>query len=135
MAVTNVLIVDDHAFVRACLRALLEGEDDLQVVGECADGADLLSACAAAEVDVVLMDLRMPRMSGIDATRTLLTSDRTARVLLMTSRITGDDVARAADAGAAGFLLKGGHPELLLEAIRTVARGGSAWLGEIAAVV
>ncbi len=124
----KLLIVDDHAFVRAGLRALLEGEVDIEVVGECGDGADVLEVVAASDVDVVLMDVRMPRMSGIDAARALMTWERPLQVVLMTSRITGDDIARAAEVGVTQVLLKGGDPKVLLTAIRTAANG-LAWLG------
>ncbi len=125
----KVLIVDDHAFVRASLRVMLEGEADIEVVGECVDGAHAVEVAAVIEVDVVLMDVRMPRMCGIDATRALLTGDRPLSVILMTSRVTGDHTARAAAAGAAHLLPKGGDPEVLLTALRTAAEG-TAWASQ-----
>jgi DNA-binding NarL/FixJ family response regulator len=123
----RVLIVDDHPFVRACLAALLNEEEDIAVVGECADGAEVPAVSVATRPDVVLMDLRMPRISGIDATRVLLATQPEVRVVILTADPIGDAVGRAAEAGAVGFLTKGGDPSILVNAIRRVSEAGTAW--------
>ncbi|WP_324649311.1 response regulator transcription factor [Georgenia sp. H159] len=124
----RVLLVDDEALVRSGLRVIVDGEPDLEVVGEVADGADVPHAVAATRPDVVLMDVRMPGLDGISATRALLTrSDRAGtrppRVLVVTTFENDDYVLEALRAGAAGFVLKRSHPDQLLHAIRIVARG------------
>ena len=124
---TRVMLVDDHAFVRAQIAEILSGTPDIEVVGECADGADVLPAAAAAAPDVVLMDVRMPIKSGIEATRDLLAVAPRVRVLMLTGSPTPGAVADSEQAGAVGLLLKGGDPDVLIEAVRTVAAGGTAW--------
>ncbi|HEX5512105.1 MAG TPA: response regulator transcription factor [Actinomycetales bacterium] len=124
----RVLLVDDEALVRGGLRVIIDGEPDLEVVGEVDDGADVTPAVAATRPDVVLMDVRMPRLDGISATRALLSqSERTGTtppaVLVVTTFENDDYVLDALKAGAAGFLLKRAHPEQVLHAIRVIARG------------
>jgi DNA-binding NarL/FixJ family response regulator len=126
----RVLLVDDEALVRAGLRVILEGEADLEVVGEAADGADVADAVATLGPDVVLMDVRMPYVDGIAATRALVErADRagtaTPRVLVLTTFENDDYVFDALRAGASGFLLKRARPEEVIDAVRTVARGDS----------
>ncbi len=124
---TRVLLVDDHAFVRAQIAEILTATPDLEVVGECADGADVLPALADAAPDVVLMDVRMPIKSGIEATRDLMAVAPDVRVLMLTGSPTPAAVLESAAAGAVGLLLKGGDADLLIDAVRTVAAGGTAW--------
>lgn len=124
----RVLLVDDEALVRGGLRVIIGAEADLEVVGEVADGADVADAVARTRPDVVLMDVRMPGVDGIAATRALLArADRTGaaapRVLVVTTFENDDYVLEALRAGASGFLLKRAHPDQVLEAIRVVARG------------
>jgi len=124
----RVLLVDDEALVRSGLRVIVDGEPDLAVVGEVADGADVPAAVAATRPDVVLMDVRMPGLDGISATRALLTrADRSGevppRVLVVTTFENDDYVLEALRAGAAGFVLKRAHPDQVLHAIRVLARG------------
>ena len=124
---TRVLIVDDHALVRTGLTALLDGADGIVVVGECADGAEVPDVASCVQPDVVLMDVQMPRICGPDATRALLTAQPTVRVLMVSASMPSRTVRDAADAGASGYLLKGGDGGALVEAIRVVAAGGTAW--------
>jgi DNA-binding NarL/FixJ family response regulator len=124
---TRVLLVDDHAFVRAQIAEILSAAPDIEVTGACADGADVVPAAAAATPDVILMDLRMPIKSGIEATRDLLAVAPGVRVVILTGSPTPGAVLASAEAGAVGLLLKGGDPDLLIEAVRTVAAGGTAW--------
>jgi DNA-binding NarL/FixJ family response regulator len=125
--VIRVLIVDDNAFVRAGVRHLLSQQPDIQVVGECADGSQVPDLANSVQPDVVLMDVQMPVVSGAEATRRFLATHPTAKVLMLTGAMNSRALDEAADAGAVGFLLKGDHPTSLLEAVRTVAAGGTAW--------
>jgi DNA-binding NarL/FixJ family response regulator len=123
---TSVLIVDDDALVRAGLRAIVDAEDDLTVAGEAADGTEVVPAAVRLRPDVVLMDVRMPRVDGIQATRLLL--ERIAqppKVLVVTTFENDEYVYEALRAGAVGFLLKRARPAQIVEAVRVVARGDS----------
>jgi DNA-binding NarL/FixJ family response regulator len=122
----GVLIVDDQALVRAGFRMILEIEPDLHVVGEAADGEDIAAQVAALRPDVVLMDVRMPGVDGIAATRALLAdASCEARVVMLTTFDMDEYVYRALEAGASGFLLKDVQPELLVAGIRAVHEGES----------
>lgn len=123
VGVTRVLLVDDDALVRAGLRMILESAPDLQVVGEAADGSEVADAVAAHRPDVVLMDIRMPRMDGLAATAALLARPDPPRVVVLTTFDLDDFVFRALEAGAAGFLLKDTPPLELVAAVRVVAAG------------
>jgi DNA-binding NarL/FixJ family response regulator len=123
---TSVLIVDDDDLIRAGLRAILAAEPDLEVAGEAADGADVVQAAIKLRPDVVLMDVRMPRVDGIQATRLLLDKlDEPPRVLVVTTFENDEYVYEALRAGASGFLLKRSRPAQIVEAVRVVARGDS----------
>lgn len=122
---TTVLLVDDQALLRVGFRLVIESEPDLQVVGEAADGRVAVEQVAALAPDVVLMDIRMPGMDGIEATRRVVAEHPASRVLVLTT-FDADDLAFAAlRAGASGFLLKSASPGELVDAIRTVAAGTS----------
>jgi DNA-binding NarL/FixJ family response regulator len=121
--VTRVLIADDQALVRGGFRMILESRDDLDVVGEAADGAQAVALTAELDPDVVLMDVRMPGVDGLEATRRIVTSGSPARVLVLTTYDVDDSVYAALRAGASGFLLKDVRPVELVEAVRVVARG------------
>jgi DNA-binding NarL/FixJ family response regulator len=121
--VIGVLIADDHAVVRQGLRTFLELQEDIEVVGEAADGEEALAQVAALAPDVVLMDLVMPRLAGVEAIERLRASGSTARVIVLTSFLDDDKVLPAVRAGAAGYLLKDVEPAQLVAAIRTVDRG------------
>jgi DNA-binding NarL/FixJ family response regulator len=122
---TGVLIVDDDALIRAGLRAILDAEPDLTVVGEAADGADVVPAVRRLRPDVVLMDVRMPAVDGIQATRLLQRLDDPPRVLVITTFENDEYVYEALRAGAGGFLLKRSRPVQIVDAVRVVARGDS----------
>ena len=125
---TKVLIVDDQSLVRAGFRMILEAEPDLEVVGEAADGLTAVLAARETEPDVILMDVRMPNVDGLEATRKLLEGkDSGPRVLILTTFDLDEYVYEALRAGASGFLLKDTPPEQLVDAIRVVA-GGDALL-------
>lgn len=121
----SVVIVDDDALVGGGLRTILSLEDDLQVVGEAADGAEAVTVVAETDPDVVLMDVRMPGMDGIAATTRIVDSGARARVLVVTTFENDDYVYDALRVGASGFVLKRVRPEELIQAIRIVADGES----------
>ena len=126
-SVIRVMVVDDHEFVRSMMCELVDGTDDMQVVGEAPDGAQALAVAQKTGPDVVLMDLSMPVMNGIDATREVTASMPDVRVIVLTTSTNGQDVHDAAAAGAIGFLSKGADPDDVLDAIRAAVTGGSAW--------
>jgi len=119
----RVVVVDDQALVRAGLRMILRAEPDVEVVGEAGDGRAALEVVAATAPDVVLMDVRMPEMDGIEATRRLTAVPGSARVLVLTTFDLDALVYDALQAGASGFLLKEAPPEQLVAGVRTVAAG------------
>src|SRR5215212_5387158 len=124
---TPVLVVDDHPFFRSCLVDLINGSGDLEVVGECGDGTEVAAAVPALRPRVVLMDVRMGKMSGLEAAATLQRQGDAAAVIMLTSDSAPSSQAAARAHGAAGYLVKGLQPDLTLEAIRRVAAGGTAW--------
>ncbi|HUR84512.1 MAG TPA: response regulator transcription factor [Solirubrobacteraceae bacterium] len=126
MSRIGVLIADDQALVRAGFRMVLEAEDDIEVVGEAANGEQAVHGAQRLKPDVVLMDIRMPELDGIGATRLIAGADG-ARVLILTTFDLDEYVYDALGAGASGFLLKDSPPEQLVAAIRVVA-GGDALL-------
>jgi DNA-binding NarL/FixJ family response regulator len=115
----RVLIADDQDLVRAGFRAILEANDDIRVVGEAGDGLAAVEAARATSPDVVLMDIRMPRMDGVEATRRL----HDQRVVILTTFDHDEYIVEALRAGASGFLLKDAPPEELVRAVRVVAAG------------
>jgi DNA-binding NarL/FixJ family response regulator len=123
----RVMIVDDHAFVRARVSATLQGADGIDVVGECADGADAPGLADSVRPDVVVMDVQMPVTSGPAATVTLMARQPATRVLMLTGSATARTIRESARAGAVGLLLKGGAAHQLIDAVRAVADGGTVW--------
>lgn len=119
----RVFLADDQALVRSGFRMLIEAEDDLQVVGEAADGVSTVEQVTRIPTDVVLMDIRMPVMDGVEATRRIVDSGVPTRVLVLTTFDLDEYVFSALKAGASGFMLKDARPADLLNAIRTVAQG------------
>jgi DNA-binding NarL/FixJ family response regulator len=124
---TGVLIADDQALVRVGLRKILESEPELVVVGEAADGEDAVAAVSRLRPDLVLMDIRMPVLDGIEATRRITRAHPTTRVLMLTTFGLDSYVYEALRAGASGFMLKDAPPEEIAAAVRIVA-GGDALL-------
>jgi DNA-binding NarL/FixJ family response regulator len=119
----RVLVVDDDALVRAGLTMLLAGVDDIEIVGEAADGGEVEDAVAEHQPDVVLMDIRMPGMDGLAATEIVRTRDGSPEVIVLTTFDADDHVLSALRAGASGFLLKDTSPADIVRAIRAVAAG------------
>lgn len=121
----TVVLADDHAMVRHGLRQLLDAESDIDVVGTARDGAEAVQVVAATGPDVVLMDLLMPGVDGVEATRQIVASGSASQVVVLTSFGDRERIVAALDAGAVGYLLKDAEPEDLLEGIRAAARGES----------
>jgi DNA-binding NarL/FixJ family response regulator len=121
--VIRVLVVDDQTLVRGGFRMILDSQPDIDVVGEAGDGTTALALCREVRPDVVLMDVRMPGMDGLEATRQLLATGEGPRVLMLTTFDLDEYVYDALRAGASGFLLKDVRPEQLTDAIRVVAAG------------
>ena len=120
---TSVLIADDQALVRAGFRMILEAQDDIEVVGEAGDGSEAIEMARTHAPDVVLMDVRMPRLDGIAATRVIVAERPTTRILVLTTFDLDDYVYDAITAGASGFLLKDVGREDLVAAVRVIASG------------
>jgi DNA-binding NarL/FixJ family response regulator len=119
----RVLVADDQSMVRAGFRMLLAGEEDIEVVAEASNGLEAVDKAARFHPSVVLMDIRMPELDGLQATRRILAADNGARVLVLTTFDLDEYVYEALRAGASGFVLKDDSPEQLIAAIRTVAAG------------
>ncbi|MGY1786199.1 response regulator [Geodermatophilus sp. SYSU D00698] len=129
----RVLVVDDHPVVRGGLVGWLAGQPDLDVVGEAGDGQEALAQVAATRPDVVLMDLRMPRMDGVTAIERLAVTHPGVRVLVLTTYDTDADIVRAVAAGATGYLLKDAPLPQLADAVRAAARGETVLAPPVAA--
>jgi DNA-binding NarL/FixJ family response regulator len=123
----RVLVADDQSMVRAGFRMLLSGEPDIEIVAEAANGLEAVSQAARFEPTVVLMDIRMPELDGLEAARRILAADPHARVLILTTFGLDEYVYEALSLGASGFVLKDDPPEQLIAAVRTIA-GGEALL-------
>jgi DNA-binding NarL/FixJ family response regulator len=119
----RVVVADDQALVRSGFRMILDAKPDLEVVGEAGDGREAVALVEREHPDVVLMDVRMPEVDGLEATRRIVASGSPTRVIILTTYDVDDSVFAALRAGASGFLLKDARPAELVEAIRVVARG------------
>ena len=133
MTPVRVLIADDQALVRAGFRMILDAEEDLEVVGEAPDGLSAVDAARRLKPDVVLMDIRMPELDGIEATRRVIAlgGEDPVRVLMLTTFDLNEYVYEALRAGASGFLLKSAPPRELADAIRTISTGDALLAPEI----
>jgi DNA-binding NarL/FixJ family response regulator len=125
--VIKVLLADDHAFVRDSLVELFTASGDVTVVAQCEDGEQVLDAAQRTEPDVVLLDLAMPRVTGLQAARQLLSARPDARIVVLTGSLTPALVKEAQEIGVVGYLLKDDDPGALPDHVRTVAAGGTAW--------
>src|SRR6202007_388229 len=128
----RVILVDDHAIFRHGMKAVLEQACNVAVVAECGDGESALAAYLAQRPDVMLLDLRMPRLDGLEVVRRVREADRAARILIMTTYATEHDIGLALRAGARGYLLKDAAPDDVRRAIGRVAEGGMATAPAIA---
>jgi DNA-binding NarL/FixJ family response regulator len=121
----RVLVVDDQPLVRSGFRMILDERPDMELVGEAADGTEALELAATVDPEFILMDIRMPNLDGVEATRRLVAAHTRARILALTTFDLDEYVYAAIDAGASGFLLKDVQPADLIDAIRVVAAGNS----------
>ncbi len=121
----RTLVVDDQSMVRAGLRMLLSDQPDIEVVAEAGNGREAIEQASRHQPDVVLMDIRMPELDGLEATRRIMAADETAKVLILTTFDLDDYVYEALRVGASGFVLKDEPPEQLIAAVRTVAAGNA----------
>jgi DNA-binding NarL/FixJ family response regulator len=119
----RVLVADDQSMVRAGFRMLLGSEEDMEVVAEASNGLEAVDKASRFNPNLILMDIRMPELDGLQATRRILATDPTARILVLTTFDLDEYVFEALRAGASGFVLKDDSPEQLIDAIRTVAAG------------
>jgi DNA-binding NarL/FixJ family response regulator len=131
----RVLVVDDHPVVRHGLMAMLRWEQDMELVGEAADGAEAVQMILSHHPDVVLLDLRLPRLSGVDVMRQTRASAPDTRFLVLTTYDTDEYIGPALAAGAHGYLLKDAEPDDLVRAIKALAQGGAALQPKVAARV
>ena len=131
----KILIADDHALLRRGLATLLGFNNDISVVGDAKNGEEAVKAAIELKPDVVVMDLSMPVMDGVEATRRIREALPDTHVLILTSYSTSVDVSRAMEAGASGAFVKDAEDERLVDAIRTVAAGGTAFSPEIEAMI
>ncbi|MBG6056749.1 DNA-binding NarL/FixJ family response regulator [Cryobacterium sp. MP_M5] len=129
----RVLVADDHPIVRGGIALLLGTADDIVVVGEAADGEEAVALAAALRPDLVLMDLRMPRLDGVEATQRILAANDTVRVLILTTYESDDQILGAIAAGASGYLLKAAPQAEIIEGVRAVAGGQTVLAPTIAA--
>jgi DNA-binding NarL/FixJ family response regulator len=132
MSAIRILLVDDQELVRAGFRVILSSRSDLEVVGEAGDGIEAISLARERRPDVICMDVQMPRLDGLDATRRIVADpEATGTVLVLTTFDDDDSVFRALDAGASGFLLKTASPEQLVDAVRVLAAGDALLAPEV----
>ncbi len=128
----RILLADDHPVVREGLAAILETQPDFEVIGQANDGAEAVDMASVLRPDVVMLDLAMPRMDGVDALRAMRAEQPDLKALVFTASQTDDRIVGAIQAGAQGYLLKGAAREELFNAVRVIARGGSLLSPEIA---
>src|SRR5919202_804884 len=119
----RLLVVDDHAFMRVAINAILTRDSSLEVVGEAKDGQEAIELCRELHPDLVLMDVSMPRVNGLEATRNIKAQSPETSVLILTAHADQSLLMDAVKAGAAGYVLKGDHPDLVLDAVRAVLDG------------
>lgn len=129
----RILLVDDHPVVRAGMEGILASQDDIQVIGQAADGREAVKLAAELQPDVVLMDLRMPELDGVGAIQEILAADNPPKILVLTTYDTDADIVRSIEVGASGYLLKDTPPDELFRGIRAVARGESVLAPAVAA--
>ncbi|MBP2366416.1 response regulator transcription factor [Pseudonocardia parietis] len=132
-AAVRVLVVDDHAVMRAGVAALLDGEPSVRIVGEAADGHEALALIDSLRPDVALVDLRMPGLDGVELTARVTAGATPTRVLVLTTYDGDDDIERAVESGAVGYLLKDTHRAQLVDGIRAASRGETVLAPRVAA--
>ncbi|MEO6175089.1 MAG: response regulator transcription factor [Flavobacterium circumlabens] len=133
--IIRVVLADDHVFVRDGIKSLLENEANIEVVGEAIDGADALEVVAASKPDLLIVDIRMPNLTGIEVVEKLRNDNNHLKIIMLSMHESEEYVLKSIKAGADGYLLKGSSKEEFLKALHTVALGGKYFSGDISSIL
>ena len=133
--IIRVVLADDHVFVRDGIKSLLENEANIEVVGEAIDGADALDVVAANEPDLLIVDIRMPNLTGIEVVEKLRSDNNNVKIIMLSMHESEEYVLKSIKAGADGYLLKGSSKDEFLKALHTVANGGKYFSGDISSIL
>lgn len=133
--IIRVVLADDHVFVRDGIKSLLENEANIEVVGEAIDGADALEVIAATQPDLLIVDIRMPQLTGIEVVEKLRNAHNNLKIIMLSMHESEEYVLKSIKAGADGYLLKGSSKEEFLKALHTVALGGKYFSGDISSIL
>jgi two-component system nitrate/nitrite response regulator NarL len=131
----RVVLADDHVFVRDGIKSLLENEANIEVVGEAIDGSDALEVVAASKPDLLIVDIRMPNLTGIEVVEKLRSENNNVKIIMLSMHESEEYVLKSIKAGADGYLLKGSSKEEFLKALHTVAAGGKYFSGDISSIL
>jgi two-component system nitrate/nitrite response regulator NarL len=131
----RVVLADDHVFVRDGIKSLLENEANIEVVGEAIDGADALEVVATSKPDLLIVDIRMPNLTGIEVVEQLRNENNNVKIIMLSMHESEEYVLKSIKAGADGYLLKGSSKEEFLKALHTVAAGGKYFSGDISSIL
>lgn len=131
----RVVLADDHVFVRDGIKSLLENEANIEVVGEAIDGADALEVVAGSKPDLLIVDIRMPNLTGIEVVEKLRSENNNVKIIMLSMHESEEYVLKSIKAGADGYLLKGSSKEEFLKALHTVAAGGKYFSGDISSIL
>ena len=133
--IIRVVLADDHVFVRDGIKSLLENEANIEVVGEAIDGADALEVVAAHKPDLLIVDIRMPNLTGIEVVEKLRSDSNNVKIIMLSMHESEEYVLKSIKAGADGYLLKGSSKDEFLKALHTVANGGKYFSGDISSIL
>ena len=133
--IIRVVLADDHVFVRDGIKSLLENEANIEVVGEAIDGADALDVVAESKPDLLIADIRMPNLTGIELVEKLRSENNSIKIIMLSMHESEEYVLKSIKAGADGYLLKGSSKEEFLKALHTVAAGGKYFSGDISSIL
>lgn len=133
--IIRVVLADDHVFVRDGIKSLLENEANIEVVGEAIDGADALEVVATSKPDLLIVDIRMPNLTGIEVVEKLRGENNNVKIIMLSMHESEEYVLKSIKAGADGYLLKGSSKEEFLKALHTVAAGGKYFSGDISSIL
>ncbi|MGO4772211.1 response regulator [Flavobacterium sp. W22_SRS_FK3] len=133
--IIRVVLADDHVFVRDGIKSLLENEANIEVVGEAVDGADALLVVASNKPDLLIVDIRMPNLTGIELVEKLRSDNNNVKIIMLSMHESEEYVLKSIKAGADGYLLKGSSKEEFLKALHTVANGGKYFSGDISSIL
>ena len=135
MGVIKVVLADDHVLVRDGIKALLEDQDGIQVVDEASNGKEALEVVGRSNPDLLIVDIRMPELNGIEVVAALKNAESTVRILVLSMHDSEEYVVKAIQAGADGYLLKGASKEEFLKALKKVASGGKYFTGDVSSII